>query len=105
MTADSDVAAAIIELSRWVRVACHQPVKLMLEATLPDTKSRQIYQMTEETVGRNQICKACKVSSSTVSDVQQKCISLGLMSVSGDGRRKRLFDLNDFDLLSSTADK
>lgn len=35
----------LVEIRNWIRAAAHGPVKTLLEAALPDAKSRAAYQI------------------------------------------------------------
>lgn len=98
----SDTNAALLatmqEIRNWVRAAAYPGVRKLLEEALPDGKSRQAYQMTDGKNSRDAVCKSIKLGTLTYQALQQKCVSQGLMTES-DGRRYRLFDLNDFGLI------
>jgi len=98
--ASAELLATLREIRTWVRAAAYPSVKKLLEDALPDTKSRQAYQMTDGANARDSICKACKLSPNRLLALQSRCVALGLMS-SSDGRKTRLFDLCDFGLLGN----
>lgn len=91
----------LAEIRTWIRAAAHDPVKRLLENALPDSKSRAAYQMLDGTKSIDQVRIACKMSPNAVVALANRCVSLGLMDVSQDKKRVRLFDLNDFGLLGT----
>ena len=98
----SDEAAltVLLEIRNWVRAASFGSVKSLLEAALPDSKSREAYQMLDGIATVKQICAACKMSPNGVVTLSQRCTAMGLMESRPDKKRVRLFDLNDFGLMS-----
>jgi hypothetical protein len=46
----------------------------------------------------DQVRIACKMSPNAIGALAQKCVAMGLMEVSEDKKRVRLFDLDDFDI-------
>lgn len=97
---DNAMLSTMVEIRNWVRAAAYPNVKRLLEEALPDSKSRRAYQMADGKSSRDSICKAIKLGKSTFQSLQQKCVALGLMAES-DGKRYRLFDLQDFGLLDA----
>lgn len=94
----TELTDLIRDLSKWVRVACFAPVKQILEQALPDEKSRRVYQMSDGEGTIDSIRKSCKVSPNIVVEIQQKCVALGLMESVQGGRKRRLFNIDDFGL-------
>jgi len=86
------------EIRNWIRAAAHGPVKSLLEAALPDAKSRAAYQMLDGTASMDQVRIACKMSPNALLALAQRCAAMGLMEVNEDKKRVRLFDLADFGL-------
>jgi hypothetical protein len=89
----------LAEMRNWIRVAVREPVKAALEAALPDTKSRAAYQMFDGSASAEQVRVTCKMSPNAVVALTARCTSMGLMEVTPEKKRIRLFDLRDFDLL------
>jgi hypothetical protein len=52
----------LVDIRNWIRAAAHGPVKTLLEAALPDAKSRAAYQMLDGTASMDQVRIACKMS-------------------------------------------
>jgi hypothetical protein len=88
----------LIEIRNWIRAAAHGPVKTLLEAALPDTKSRTAYQMLDGTASMDQVRIACKMSPNGLVALANRCAAMGLMEMNEDKKRVRLFDLADFGL-------
>jgi hypothetical protein len=57
--------------------------------------------MFDGSASMEQVRIASKMSPNKLVALSQKWTSMGLMEVSGDKKKKRLFDLNDFGLLQS----
>ena len=96
----SDESLAVLtEIRNWIRASSFGSVKGLLEAALPDGKSRSAYQMMDGAASIEQIRVACKMSPNALVALAQRCTSMGLMELRADKKRVRLFDLADFGLL------
>jgi hypothetical protein len=95
---DDKSLEVLIEIRNWIRAAAHGPVKTLLEAALPDTKSRTAYQMFDGAVSVEQVRVACKMSPNAVVALANRCAAMGLMGLTAEKKRIRLFDLADFGL-------
>ncbi len=95
---DESLLDVLREIRNWIRAAAHGPVKTLLEAALPDKKSRTAYQMFDGMVSVEQVRAACKMSPNAVVALTSRCVAMGLMEARPDKKRVRLFDLNDFGL-------
>jgi hypothetical protein len=96
----SDESLAVLtEIRNWIRASSFGSVKALLEAALPDGKSRSAYQMMDGAATIEQIRVACKMSPNALVALAQRCTSMGLMELRADKKRVRLFDLADFALL------
>lgn len=102
---DENLLAVLTDIRNWIRAAAHRPVQAMLEEALPDAKSRAAYQMFDGTMSVEQVRTACKMSPNAVVALTARCIAMGLMETNADKRRVRLFDLNDFALISEDEPK
>jgi hypothetical protein len=96
---DDKLLEVLVEIRNWIRAAAHGPVKTLLEAALPDAKSRAAYQMFDGNVSVEQVRVACKLSPNVVVALANRCAALGLMGVNAEKKRIRLFDLADFGLI------
>jgi hypothetical protein len=101
---DEKLLAVMTDIRNWIRAASHGSVKTLLESALPDAKARGAYQMTDGKTTIADIRGSCKMSPNDVVALQSRCVSMGLMEVTAENRRRRLFDLQDFGLLASTKD-
>jgi len=99
---DDSLLATLTDIRNWLRAAAHRPVQALLEDALPDAKSRAAYQMFDGTKSVEQVRKSCKMSPNAVVALTTRCVAVGLMETILDKRRRRLFDLNDFGLLTET---
>ena len=100
---DERILAVLSDIRNWVRAASYSSVKALLEAALPDEKSRAAYQMLDGSVTMEQVRVACKMSPNGLFASAQKWTSMGLMDFKDDKKRIRLFDLNDFGLANIDA--
>jgi hypothetical protein len=98
---DEKLLEVLVEIRNWIRVAAHGSVKTLLEAALPDPKSRMAYQMLDGSASMDQVRIACKMSPNALVSLANRCTSMGLMEVNQDKRRVRLFDLSDFGLIGA----
>jgi hypothetical protein len=98
---EDKVLAVLSEICNLIRAGSYTSIKALLEATLPDTKSRTAYQMMDGTATAEQIRVACKMSPNVLVALGQRCTSMGLMELREDKKRVRLFDLADFGLLDA----
>ena len=98
---EEQLLEVLVEIRNWIRAAARGPVKISLEAALPDSKSRQAYQMLDGSTSTEKVRVACKMSPNAVVALTSRCISMGLMEVRQDNKRARLFDLLDFGLIDN----
>lgn len=101
---DDKLLEVLTEIRNWIRAAAHGPVKNLLEAALPDSKSRAAYQMFDGTVSVEQVRVACKMSPNAVVALANRCAAMGLMGLNAEKKRLRLFDLADFGLVAEQKD-
>lgn len=99
MTEDS-VLSVLRDIRNWTRAASYASVKSLLESALPELKLRAAYQMLDGSATMEQVRVSCKMSPNGLLALAQKCTSMGLMELTEDKKRVRLFDLNDFGLNS-----
>lgn len=99
------ILKALVEIRNWIRAAAHGSVKNLLEAALPDAKTRMAYQMFDGTTTADQIRVACKMSPNAIIVLANRCIAMGLMEMNEDKKRIRLFDLTDFGLVGDNVTK
>lgn len=98
---EENLLNVLTEIRNWIRAAAHGPVKTLLEAALPDAKSRSAYQMLDGKASLDQVRVTCKMSPNVLGALAQRCVAMGLMEVNEEKKRSRLFDLRDFGLLES----
>lgn len=92
----------LLEIRNWIRAAAHDPVKKLLEAALPEEKSRAAYQMLDGSASMEQVRVACKMSPNALLALANRCAAMGLMELNQDKKRARLFDLADFGLIAAS---
>jgi len=96
---DEKVIALLTDIRNWTRAASYEAVKTLLVEALPDEKSRSAYQMMDGNSSRDEIRIKCKMSPNGLVTLGERCIAMGLMELSPDKKRVRLFDLRDFGLI------
>jgi hypothetical protein len=96
---EGNLLEVLTDIRNWIRAAAHGPVKTLLEAALPDSKSRMAYQMLDGTASMDQVRIACKMSPNALLSLANRCAAMGLMEVNAEKKRTRLFDLADFALI------
>ena len=87
------------ELLNWTRVGFYGAVKYMLSDVLNTENKRLACQMADGTKSRDMIKTAAAMGSDSVTELFRQCVSLGLMELTEDGKRNRLFDLSNFGLM------
>ncbi len=97
---ENKILPVLRDIRNWVRAASFASVKALLESALPDPKLRSAYQMLDGSATMDQVRVACKMSPNALVALAQRCTSMGLMELTEDKRRVRLFDLTDFGLLN-----
>ena len=95
---DETQISLLLDIRNWIRAAAYQNIKMLLQSALPDTQARKAYQMLDGRASVDQVRVACKMSPNKLIASAQKWTSMGLMEVTSDKKRRRLFDLQDFDL-------
>ncbi len=101
---EEKILEVLVEIGNWIPcAAAHGPVKTLLEAALPDAKSRAAYQMLNGQASMEQVRIACKMSPNALVALANRCAAMGLMELNEDKKRVRLFDLTDFGLIEESA--
>jgi hypothetical protein len=96
-----DVAIALLtEIRNWIRAASFTSIRSLLDTALPDTQSRLAYQLLDGSKTLEEVRVASKMSPNKLVALTQKWISMGLMDALPDKKKKRIFDLQDFGLVS-----
>ena len=97
---DAACIELLTDIRNWIRAASYPSIKSLLEGALLDRNARTAYQMLDGTTTIEQVRVAAKMSPNKVIALSQSWISMGLMEMTADKKRKRLFDLSDFELIS-----
>jgi hypothetical protein len=101
---DDSIGLTLSEIRNWIRASSYPTVKAQLQAALPDPQTRKAYQMLDGTASMDQVRTACKMSPNKLVSLAQKWTSMGLMEMTQDKKKRRLFDLQDFDLIENPED-
>jgi hypothetical protein len=97
---DEKVLSVLTDIRNWIRASSYSSVKTLLESAFPDERSRTAYQMLDGAATMDQVRIACKISPNGLLAAAQRWTAMGLMELKDDKKRVRLFDLNDFGLIS-----
>jgi len=99
--ADEETLRVLKELLVWTRVGFYAEVKSMLGDVLNTEKKKLAFQLADGVRAGESIRVELKMSPNDLSDLFKQCTSLGLMEQLEGGKRRRLFDLSNFGLLST----
>lgn len=98
---DDLILSLLSDIRNWIRASSYSAVKGTLSTALPDQQMRKAFQMLDGKTSIEQVRTACKMSPNKLIALTQKWTSMGLMEVTADKKKKRLFDLQDFDLVET----
>lgn len=98
MANDSDMEV-LRDLLNWTRVGFYGAVKNMLTDVLNSENKRLAYQLTDGTKSRDALKAAAGMGSDSITALHEQCVALGLMEITPDNKKRRLFDLNNFGLM------
>jgi hypothetical protein len=90
----------LVDIRNWIRAASYAAVKSSIEAALPDLQSRRAYQALDGTCTIEQARVTAKMSPNKLIALSPKWTSMGLMELTPEKKRRRLFDLADFGLIT-----
>jgi hypothetical protein len=96
---DDSTNSILSDIRNWIRAASYPVVKNLLAGALPDQQTRRAFQMLDGNATSEQVRIACKMSPNKLVALTQKWTSMGLMEATADKKKRRLFDLQDFDLV------
>ena len=99
MNNESEPTAILKEILVWTKVGFYESAKAMLASVLNSDKKRWAYQLLDGERSIESIRKELKMSPNDLSDLFKQCVYLGLMEQFEAGKRRRLFDLTNFDML------
>lgn len=89
---DSEVLKEILV---WMRVGFYGAARAMLAEVLNSEKKQCAYQAADGSRTLDSIRQEVKMSPNDITELYRTCVSLGLMEVDGN-KRRRLFDLTHF---------
>lgn len=98
---EEQLLEVLIDIRNLLRISARESIKEALENALPDAKSRRAYQMLDGSPTVQQVRVACKMSPNAVVALANRCTALGLMEITSENKKVRLFDLDLFDLLEA----
>lgn len=100
MPEDQDkVIELLSELRTWLRIGFYNEAKSMLADVLDTDKKKLAFQMTDGTTTAGGVRKALAMSPNGLLNLYNRCVEMGLMEITEDKKRRRLFDLKNFGLL------
>ena len=80
---EDKVLSVLMDIRNWTRAASYASVKTLLEAALPDSKTRSAYQMLDGSATMEQVRVACKMSPNALVALAQKWNSPRIRGASG----------------------
>jgi hypothetical protein len=101
---DDSTLSVLSEIRNMIRASTYPVIKNLLTTALPDLQTRKAFQMLDGNATVEQVRVACKMSPNKLVALTQKWTSMGLMEVTADKRKRRLFDLQDFDLVAASEE-
>lgn len=87
------------EIRNWIRAAHHGTVGQALTKLLDTEKKRKAFQMADGNTPLADVCKKCSMSKTSLVELYRDAVKRGLMESDDNGRKRRLFDLENFGLL------
>ena len=99
MTTTDDDTSVLKELLVWTRIGFYATVKTTLADILNTDKKKLAYQLADGIRSGDSIRVQLKMSPNDLSELFKQCTNIGLMEQLEGGKRRRLFDLSNFDLL------
>jgi len=102
-----DIHNDLTELLKWIKFSGIQEIKPILESVLNTDDKKIVYQLSDGK-SKPEIAKMSQVSADTVKSYWRNWRKVGItksQSFSGGPRQIRLFDLEDFNLLSESVNE
>jgi len=99
---NNDNIEILKEILKWIKVSSYREVEDFLKSVLDTDTKKLIYQISDSTNSTIEVVKKSKSSTGSVSDYWKLWKKIGIgetIDVSGGKRFKRIFDLDDFNLL------
>jgi hypothetical protein len=93
-----EVLKVLCEMRDWLRAGLHGQVGELLERTLDTDKKKRAYQLTDGVLSAKEIGKRLSMGDKTVRQIWDTATRRGLIEVLPAGKRRRRFDLGDFEL-------
>lgn len=98
---ETEIAATLKEILKWIRLQATPAAKTMLESTLSDTSQRKIYQALDGNLTQKQLALAFKTSQPTISRLLTAWQRLGIVEETPSGGYLRSFDLKGLGIESN----
>lgn len=91
---EKELLASVKEILKWIRIQSQPVVKSRIEAALPESAHRRLYQSLDGEQTQSQLAKALSTSQPTVSRLISSWVRAGIVEESSPGRYTKSFDLN-----------
>ena len=103
---EKELVASIKEILKWIRIQAQPAAKSALEAALPESAHRRLYQSLDGQQTQKQMADALRTSQPTISRLINSWLRAGIVEEISPGRYTRTFDLNSLgiDPASGTED-
>jgi DNA-binding transcriptional ArsR family regulator len=92
--AEKELLESVKEMLKWIRIQAQPIAKSRIEAALPESAHRRLYQLLDGKQTQSQLAAALKTSQPTVSRLVSSWVRAGIVEESSPGRYTRSFDLN-----------
>jgi CRP-like cAMP-binding protein len=92
--AEKELVDSVKEILKWIKIQAQPTAKSILEAALPDSSQRKIYQALDGKLTQKQLAESSRTSQPTISRLINSWQHAGIVEEVSPGRYSRTFDLN-----------
>ncbi len=103
--ADKELLVLVKEILKWIRVQGQPVAKSRIEAALPESAHRRLYQALDGKQTQGQLAASLRISQPTVSRLIGSWVRLGIVEESSPGRYAKCFDLNTLGINLNAGEK
>jgi hypothetical protein len=102
---EKELLASVKEILKWTRIQAQPIAKSRIEAALPESTHRRLYQALDGKQTQGQLAKSLSTSQPTVSRLVSSWMRAGIVEESSPGRYTKSFDLNSLGIDLKTGVK
>ncbi len=103
--AEKELLTAVKEILKWIRIQAQPIAKSRIEAALPESSHRRLYQALDGKQTQGQLAELLKTSQPTVSRLISSWVRAGIVEESSPGRYTKSFDLNALGISLTVGEK